>query len=75
MEMAWTSYEFLNRFTREERIAFISSSDPIVQDFRWLASAAQEIFNSDPNTIAGMDYLVLIGMLTQERRNEIMQES
>lgn len=75
MEMAWTSYEFLNRFTAAERTSFISSSDPVIQDFRWLASAAQEIFNTDPTTIAGMDYLVMVGLLTQERRNEIMQES
>jgi hypothetical protein len=37
-----------------------------------LAQAAQEVDTGDPMTIAGMDYLVAISILTQARRDEIM---
>ena len=37
-----------------------------------MASAAQEILNTDAATIQGMDYLVGAGLLTQERADAIM---
>ena len=37
-----------------------------------LAQAAQEINNDDPMTVAGMNYLVTIGVLTEQRKNEIL---
>lgn len=73
-EVSWTSYQFLLRFTNQERasIRAASASDDAVADFQQLASAAHEIINTDPITIAGMDYLVSIGVLTQARRDEIL---
>lgn len=70
----FTSYEFLLRFTAEERAAIRSAAlqDPVVGDFQMLALAAQGIYNDDNMTIAGMDYLVSIGLLTQARRDEIL---
>jgi hypothetical protein len=44
----------------------------MVADFMSLAQAAQEIISDDPITIQGMDYLVSIGLLTQQRRDEIL---
>lgn len=70
----YTSYEFLNLFTAEERAAFraAANTDPIVADFQMLAIAAQEIHTKDPMTIAGMNYLVMVGLLTEERKNAIL---
>lgn len=74
IEVAYTSYEFLQRFTAEERAAFraASQTDQLVADFAQLAGAAQEILNTDPVTNAGMNYLVLVGLLTEERKIEIL---
>jgi hypothetical protein len=74
IEIAYTSFEFLQRFTPTERAAFraAAQTDVIVADFAQLAGAAQEIINTDPVTIAGMDYLVLNGLLTRERADEIL---
>jgi len=70
----WTAYQFLLRFTAEERAAFRAAAltDPIVADFQQLAQAAQEVINTDPMTIAGMDYLVSVGLITEQRKNEIL---
>lgn len=71
---AWTAYEFLLRFTAAERAAFraAAATDAQVADFQQLAQAAQEIRSDDPMTLAGMDYLVSQGLLTQARRDEIL---
>jgi len=70
----YTSYEFLLRFTSQERAAFraAATTDPLVADFQQLATAAQQVISNDPNTIAGMNYLVMVGLLTQQRANEIL---
>jgi len=74
IEISYTSFEFLNRFTPAERASFraAAQTDDIVADFAQLAGAAQEIINTDPITIAGMDYLVSSGLLTRERADEIL---
>lgn len=71
---SWTAYQFLLRFTSEERAAFRAAAltDPNVADFQQLAQAAQEVINNDPMTIAGMNYLVSVGLLTETRKNEIL---
>ena len=72
--MSWTSYQFLLRFTSDERAAFRAAAltDPMVADFQQLAQAAQEVINNDPMTIAGMNYLVSVNLLTEQRKNEIL---
>jgi hypothetical protein len=71
---SWTAYQFLLRFTAEERAAFRAAAltDPMVADFQQLAQAAQEVINNDPMTIAGMNYLVSVGLITEQRKNEIL---
>jgi hypothetical protein len=71
---SWTAYQFLLRFTAGERAAFRAAAitDPQVADFQQLAQAAQEIRSDDPMTLAGMDYLVSVGLLSSERRAEIL---
>lgn len=72
--LSWTAYQFLLRFTAEERAAFRAASltDPNVADFQQLAQAAQEVISNDPMTVAGMDYLVSVNLLTEQRKNEIL---
>lgn len=70
----WTAYQFLNRFTDSELLAVRSRSQTDAATWRFLtfATAAQEINSDDPVTVAGMDYLVSIGILTPARRAEIL---
>jgi len=37
-----------------------------------LAQAAQEIISDDPVTLQGMNYLVSLGLLTEQRKNNIL---
>jgi hypothetical protein len=71
---SWTAYQFLLRFTTEERAAFRAAAltDPNVADFQQLAQAAQEVISNDPMTVAGMNYLVSVNLLTEQRKNEIL---
>jgi hypothetical protein len=70
----WTAYEFLTRFTQQERATLRSASatDPLVADFSQLLGAAQEVISDDPVTMQAMDYLVYAEYITNERRSEIM---
>lgn len=70
----YTAYQFLTRFTAEERAAFRNAAitDSTVADFQQLAGAAQEVSTDNPVTIAGMEYLVSVGLLTESRKNEIL---
>jgi len=72
----WTAYQFLLRFTPAERAAFRSGAtvDPVLADFLQLAQAAQEVDAGDPITGAGMQYLVSVGVLTEARRKEVLDE-
>jgi hypothetical protein len=68
----YTKLEFLNRFTSQERIGIRSSTDPVVEDFMELLNAASEVDKTYPDTVAGMTYLVSVGLLTQQRLEEIL---
>jgi hypothetical protein len=74
LRKSWTAYQFLLRFTAAERAAFRASAltDANVADFQQLAQAAQEVVNDDPMTVAGMNYLVSVGLLTEQRKQEIL---
>jgi hypothetical protein len=70
----WTAYQFLLRFTEAELLGIrtAANTDPITWRFLTLATAAQEIVSDDPQTVAGMDYLVSAGLLTEPRKGEIL---
>ena len=74
MRKVWTAYEFLTRFTQQERATLraAAASDPLVADFSQLLGAAQEVISDDPVTIQAMDYLVYAGYITNDRRSVIM---
>lgn len=73
----WTAYEFLTRFTQQERATLraAAATDPLVADFSQLLGAAQEVISDDPVTMQAMDYLVYAGYITNDRRSEIMDLS
>jgi hypothetical protein len=70
----WTPLEFLGRFTTQEmdQIESRQAADPIVRSFYRAASFATEIVSDDPRTVAGMDYLQSIGILTAARKDAIL---
>lgn len=70
----WTAFEFLQRFTESELeiVRGRAVSDPIVWRFLTFAQAAQEVDAGDAMTIAGMDYLVAVSIITQARRDQIL---
>jgi hypothetical protein len=70
----WTPLEFLSRFTEAEldEIEMRRLSDQNVRTFYRTASFAQEVVADDPRTIAGMEYLVSVGLLTAARKEEIL---
>lgn len=70
---ALTQLQFLRLFTVQERIAIRSSADPVIVDFLHLLNLAQEISLEDPDTQAGMEYLVKNGILKKERADEILK--
>ena len=70
----FTSYEFILRLTATERASIRTAAitDVNIADFLQLSQAAQEIDTSNPMTIQGMNYLVNVGLLTEQRKNEIL---
>ena len=67
-----TQLEFLRRFTSQERIAAKTSAEPVIEDFMYLLTLAQNIRLDDPDTIAGVNYLEQQGILAEGRATEIL---
>lgn len=74
VQTRWATFDFLRRFTSEERIAArtLAKTDPVVEDFMDLLSKATNVISSDADTQAGMGYLVYVGVLTEARKNTIL---
>lgn len=74
IDYSFTSFEFLSRFTAEERaeIRAAAQVDAIIADFLMLAQSAQEIRTTHPMTMEGMNYLMNYGIITDARRKEIL---
>ena len=67
-----TPLQFQLRLTQAERIAIRASTDPEIVDYRELAALAQSINLLDPMTAAGLQLLVVEGILTADRVPEIL---
>lgn len=72
----FTSLEFRDLFTINEQLSIRESQlvDMGVGLVYDMMLSAQSIDISNPRTIQGMDLLVAKGLLTNQRRNEILQE-
>lgn len=70
----YSIYEFLDRFTPEERELGRETglTDPIVGDYIQMSMAVQTIDTNDARVQSGMAYLVTVGVLTEQRKLEIM---
>ena len=67
-----TKYAFRKRFTLNEKVALKTSTDPVIQVMQDDIDAAQEIDLNDLDLIAGLEYCVTQGILTEERKEEIL---
>lgn len=74
LRQVWTTLDFLGRFSTAEmsQIETARQNDEIVQSFYRAALAAQEIVSDDPRTVAGVNYLSSIGILTLARVDELL---
>lgn len=72
--VTWPRLDFLRRFNMGERIAIRTAraTDPILNDFFSLLEQATNVHSDDPDTLAGMGYLVQQGLLSAARRDEIL---
>lgn len=72
--LRWSAFDFLRRFTPAERVAArsLAKTDLIVEDFMDLLMKADNVISTDPDTQAGMDYLVANNVLTEARKNTIL---
>ncbi|OQA77153.1 MAG: hypothetical protein BWY31_04532 [Lentisphaerae bacterium ADurb.Bin242] len=70
-----TPLDFLDRFTPEEIAAINASSNIFAVVFRTSLLAAQKIELDNPRTASGMNKLVEIGLLSEARRTEIMNDN
>jgi len=70
----WTSYQFLQRFTTQERrlVWNRAKNDDDVAEFLMFAQSAQEVVSDDPATVAGMDLLVAKNVLAAARKDAIL---
>ncbi len=72
METGITVLEFRQRFTFAERIAILESIDAGIGVFVEDLRAAVRVHVEHPHVIEGMDYLVSKGVITAERKVEIL---
>jgi hypothetical protein len=71
----FTSLEFLDRFTEAEQIAVVTATLANAQVKLWYDKmlAASFVDLEDPRTEGGLNALVLSGLITQSRKNEILE--
>jgi len=71
-----TPLEFIDRFTEAEQLAIVSATMAVPQVKLWYDKllAASFVDFADPRLAAGLDALVQAGLLTAERRAEIIPE-
>lgn len=72
-----TRLEFLRRFTGGERVTLrtVAKTNAGLEDYMALLDAAQDVDTSDPDTIAGVQFLEATGLLASGRATEILATS
>lgn len=65
---------FMRRFTLEERTVLRNSEDPVVQDFLYELNIAQSVTLDLPENLDAMNYLVSIGLITEDRIAPILAD-
>lgn len=69
--------EFIERFTEAEQLAVVTAAMQVPALRLWYDKlmAAQQVVEDDPRLAIGLDALVSAGLITEQRRNEVMQWS
>ena len=69
-----TKYQFLDRFTMNERLAIRAAAkvDPIVDDFMAMLDISQEVQLNNPLVYQGLFYLAYTGKLDSGRIDQIL---
>lgn len=69
-----TPLEFIERFTEAEQLAVVTAAMQVPALRLWYDKlmAAQQVVEDDPRLAAGIDALVSAGLITQQRRDEVM---
>ena len=69
-----TRLDYMRRFTlvEEAGIRVAARTDPMIEVILGRLSAAEYVDVTDPETMAGVDYLVGMGLLTAERKAEVL---
>lgn len=72
--LSCTPLQFVDRFTDDEQLAIVSAtmSNPAVKLWYDKLLAAQEVVFADPRLSAGLDNLVAAGLITAERKAQIL---
>ena len=69
----YTKRQFLSRFTLEERTAIRASADPVVIDIMNMLELAEYVSVIDPATQQSVGYLAMVGLITPQRVQEILE--
>lgn len=69
---ALSTLEFLKRLTPQERIAIRASTNPMVNDFRYMLENAQSIRLDNDDTVNGTYYLETCGLIEIGRASQIL---
>lgn len=74
MRYTWYTKAFIEKFTMTELQAIwnAASTNEVVCRFIMMGLAANEIESDDVDLEGAMDYFVSLGILTQARRDEIL---
>jgi len=67
-----SAFDFLQRFTKQERIALRKSNNDDVQDFFDMLRTARQFFIDDPLVSQGLDLIVQQKLITAARKAEIL---
>lgn len=72
--LVWTSFEFFNRFSifEQNQIFKLSESDPLVKRFLFILGIATQVENNHPLTVEGVMYLTSIGVISEQRMQQIL---
>lgn len=70
----WHPYDFWLRFNPAEQAALIEASrtDANIENFRMQLTMISRVISDNPVTLAGMAYLSSTGLISEDRKNEIM---
>ncbi len=70
--VTYTFLQFMALFTPAEQTAFMNSADPQVKLFCMMAAGSGGLQMSNAEVVAGINYAVTVGILTQARATAVL---